>query len=252
MTTRFATLWFLAALAVPPAAAASPPVPPCAGAPSPAAAALDAAPMIAVWSQGSLGANWRPPVCSAWRTPGFQSLIAVAGRFRLRGGDTALLARIGAVSKTAGIRYWSVSSESWKTLVESAHAGVDKPRADFAPPEFTPGAALGFSQTDSGAGEVAYRFDVLERSPDRVVLSSRNSSAVRFLLVTLFHPGDLETLWVFDREGTDVWRAYSLTRVGAGANALASGHKSSGINRAVAFWRHFAGVPTDAEPPAAP
>jgi hypothetical protein len=252
MTTCFALVGFLVALAAVPAAAGTPPVPPCAGEPSPAPAALGAAPVVAVWPQGSLGVNWTPPACSAWRTSGFQSLIAVAGRFRLAGGDTALLTRIGAVSKTAGIRYWSVSSRSWKTLVTTAHAGADTPRADFAPPEFTPGAALDFSQTDGGTGRVSFRFDVLVRTPQRIVLSSRNITAARFLLVTLFHPGDLETLWVFDRESVDVWRAYSLTRVGPGANALASGHETSGINRAVAFWRYFAGVPTDAEPPAAP
>jgi len=50
---------------------------------------------------------------------------------------------------------------------------------------------------------------------------SHTPEALVLLLVTLFHPGDLETLWVFDREGADVWRAYSLTRVGEGASSLA-------------------------------
>ena len=44
------------------------------------------------------------------------------------------------------------------------------------------------------------------------------------------------------------WGYYGLW--GIRTNALTSGHEASSINRAVAMFRHLAGIPTDQEPPA--
>jgi hypothetical protein len=43
-----------------------------------------------------------------------------------------------------------------------------------------------------------------------------------------------------------------MMRTGRNANPLTAGHDASYVNRAVAFYRFLAGIPTDREPPAAP
>jgi hypothetical protein len=40
-------------------------------------------------------------------------------------------------------------------------------------------------------------------------------------------------------------------RTGKNASKLINGHEASSINRAVAFYRYLAGIPTNLEPPAA-
>ena len=74
---------------------------------------------------------------------------------------------------------------------------------------------------------------------------------MRYSFVTLFHPGEMQSIYFLDRESADVWRYYSIARTGRNASRLAAGHESSSINRAVAFYRSLAGIPTDQEPPAA-
>ena len=54
-----------------------------------------------------------------------------------------------------------------------------------------------------------------------------------------------------ERRSPDVWAYYSITRI-LPAGFLARGHEKSYINRAVALFRHYMRLPTDAEPPAAP
>jgi hypothetical protein len=71
------------------------------------------------------------------------------------------------------------------------------------------------------------------------------------LLVTLFHPGELQSIYFFDRESPDTWRFYSIVHTAPPTSRLFTGNESSAINRAVAFYRHMVGIPTDQEPPAA-
>jgi hypothetical protein len=71
------------------------------------------------------------------------------------------------------------------------------------------------------------------------------------LFVTLFHPGEVQSIYFLDRESDNVWRYYSIARTGRNTSRLTTGHESSSINRAVAFYRSLAGIPTDQEPPAA-
>ena len=92
---------------------------------------------------------------------------------------------------------------------------------------------------------------VRERSPARVVIAIENLTPVRFLLVTLFAPGALQSVKFFELVSPGVWGVYLLTRTGEGVRALAGGHEASYVNRAVAIYRHIAGIPTDEEPPAA-
>jgi len=74
---------------------------------------------------------------------------------------------------------------------------------------------------------------------------------MRYLLVPLFPPHELQAIYFLERQSSDIWRFYSITRTGKDASSLAAGHDASAVNRAVAFFRYFAGIPTDQEPPAA-
>ena len=72
---------------------------------------------------------------------------------------------------------------------------------------------------------------------------------MRLLLLALFAPGDLRSTFFLERlPASGVWGYYGLW--GIRTNALTSGHEASSINRAVAMFRHLAGIPTDQEPPA--
>ena len=90
---------------------------------------------------------------------------------------------------------------------------------------------------------------MLARAADRIALTIVNESPVRASLVTLFGPGELQTTYFLDRLGPDEWGFYGFWGLTTGL--LTSGHTASAINRAVAIYRHFVGIPTDKEPPAA-
>ena len=47
-------------------------------------------------------------------------------------------------------------------------------------------------------------------SPDRLVFDTENTGAVRYLLMPISHPGDMQTITFLDRESQDVWRYYSI------------------------------------------
>ncbi len=153
------------------------------------------------------------------------------------------------------MRYWSVTHKNWQTLILSAHA-LTRPqpgyrRQDFAPSEMTQGKVLYLEQTDNLSGASTYQMRIVEASADRLVFDVENVSVIRYLFVTLFDPGALPWIYFLDRESDNVWRYYSIVRTGRNAYRLATGHESSSINRAVAFYRSLAGIPTDQEPPAA-
>jgi hypothetical protein len=166
-----------------------------------------------------------------------------------------MLRRIGAISELAGMRYWSTTHKRWQTLIVDAHAltGLQpyQRRADFTPDEMKAGKVLYFEQVDNLAGKGIYRMHIAEASADRIVFDVENVSTLRFLLLTAFHPGEMQTIYFLDRESENVWRFYSIVRIGKNANQMLTGNESSAINRAVAFYRYMVGIPTEQEPPAA-
>jgi hypothetical protein len=182
-------------------------------------------------------------------------LITTVARFRYSLETEGLLRHIGAISELAGMRYWSTTHQQWQTLIVSAHAltGVmpSYRRPNFTPDEMQAGRVLNLEQADNLSGTAIYRMHITEASADRVVFDVENVSTMRYLFVTLFHPGDMQSIYFLDRESADVWRYYSIARTGRNASRLATGHAASSINRAVAFYRALAGIPTDQEPPAA-
>jgi hypothetical protein len=110
---------------------------------------------------------------------------------------------------------------------------------------------LYLEQADNLSGSAIHRLHIAEVSADRLVFDLENVSTMRYLFVTLFQPGEMQSIYFLDRESADVWRYYSITRTGRNASRLATGHESSSLNRAVAFYRSLAGIPTDQEPPEA-
>jgi hypothetical protein len=198
--------------------------------------------------------NWIPPNCTGWKTPGFSMLLALAAGFRFEGNGDELLARFGAISTSKGIRYWSVSKKSWQTLITDASAldgpDINRRRPNFSTSELAEGKVLYFLQKDIRMSEpVIYGLQVLKKEQSRLIIAVENYTPVRSWLVTLFPPHQLQFLHVLDARGVGSWGLFSLLRVGPDASHLSAGHDASYVSRAVAFYRHFAAIPTDTAPP---
>ena len=88
--------------------------------------------------------------------------------------------------------------------------------------------------------------------PLTLVFDTENTGAVRHLRMPISRPGGMQSITFLDRESQDVWHYYSIMRTSKNAILLTAGYEASSINRAVAFYRYLAGIPTDKEPPAAP
>lgn len=124
-------------------------------------------------------------------------------------------------------------------------------RQDFSTADLAPDSTVYFQQSDSVSGKATYRMHMGSVSPDRLSFDTENVTGMRYLMLPLFPPHELQAIYFLERESSDIWRYYSITRSGKNANGLAAGHDASVINRAVALFRYFAGIPTDQEPPAA-
>jgi hypothetical protein len=223
--------------------------------PDPPDASVDNPPIVRFWGDSGLARDWKPPACTGWSASGFSTLTTTSARFRYTGAAEGLLRHIGAISELAGMRYWSTTHRQWQTLIVSAHALTDAQvghrRPDFQADELRQGQSFYFEQIDNLAGSAIFRLHIVEASADRIVYQVENVNRMTRYHVTLFHPGEVQTVYYLDRESDSVWRYYSLVRTGRNASFLATGHPSSSINRAVAFYRSLAGIPTDQEPPAA-
>jgi hypothetical protein len=230
------------------------PRPPCGTRPEPAYSDPGTTPNLRVWTEDHTKSGWLPPDCTGWTKPGFRILVALAASFRFAGTSDGLLSRFGAISSAKGIRYWSASDQSWRVLITDAAAlagpDVKRRRPDFTVAEMTPRKALYFLQDDNrSSGSVLYRLQVLEKGPSRLVIEVENASPLRAFMMTLFPPGDLQFLYILEARAPGIWGLYSLTRTGLGSSSLSAGHEASYASRAVAFYRHITGVPTDQNPP---
>ena len=229
------------------------PQPPCGAESNPPHPDLQHSPAIKVWDRSSLGRDWTPPACLGWSAPGFTTLVSTVARFRANDME-GLLHRIGGISGLTGIRYWSTTHHNWRTLIVSASALAGprgSARPDFSAADLTPGSIRYFQQTDSLSGKATYKMQIVSVSPDRLVFETENVTGLHYMLVPLFPPHELQAIYFLERESPDIWRYYSIARTGKDASNLAAGHDASAVNRAVAFFRYFAGIPTDQEPPAA-
>jgi hypothetical protein len=241
------------------------PQPPCqAEAPVPAFPATNTAPaVVQSWQASENAVRWTPPPCTGWEQGGehgYRTMVALSGRIDLPAGQgsTELLRRLGAVSSTKEARYWSVTDQAWKPLVTDTSAlnSADprQKRADFGATDLAAKRDVFFVQYDDRATNgVVYRMQVRESGPDRLVVETENVTGIRLLLVTLFQPRSVQTVHYFQRLSPNSWGYYSLSRTTeAGSSSAVDGHAASYVNRAAAYYRLMAGVPTDRDPPMAP
>jgi hypothetical protein len=224
--------------------------------PMPAYAEPGQPPNVQAW-RGTLAQEWQPPACSGLNaSKGADILVAVSGSFRHEGEIGELLARIGAVSARGNMRYWSTTERAWKPLVTEAFAlsGPDpaQRRADFAAASYVKGESLHYAQSDNrSSGKTVFRERLMAVERERLVVSSENLTPVKMMMLTLFDPGDLQKVYFVERRAPGVWNYYSLTRARMASALMPLGSEASYINRAAAFYRFVAGIPTDQEPPAA-
>ena len=174
-------------------------------------------------------------------------LVAVAGSFA-GGSSDDLLERFGSISRLEGLRYWSVTEGGWRTLITHATAlegpELDHPRQDFSAAEMRSGSELYFAQSDNRAsGDVIYRMQVKQAGPARLVIAIDNVTAVRRFLITFFEPGDLQSVHYLERTAQGRWSYYGLAWAGERGPSLLEMPEASYVNRALAFYRHFAGSP---------
>ncbi len=258
VTRLIACAVLLASLARTASAPDPAPQPPCESSEvSPPYPEVDRPPVEKVWEKGDLGLVWRPPACTGWEEPGFLTLVVTVARFHFAGGRDALLRRIGAISSLKGIEYWSTTRQQWHTLILDAFAlsapTGDSRRDDFSPQEMADGRPLFFEQEDSLSGKGTYEMRIRAASADRIVFDTSNLGTLRFMMLPVFHPREIQSIYFLDRDpqpgSKGIWRYYNVARIGQNASALASGHAASAINRAAAFYRHLAGLPTDKDHP---
>jgi hypothetical protein len=230
------------------------PQPPCGINAFPPYPGVDDPPTTRFWEGSDLGRDWLPPACTGWTTRGFATLVVTVGRFHNSPGFDGVRRRLGAISDLKGIPYWSTTHKQWQTLIDDAYATTVPPayqrRKDFSPDEIVEGASLYFRQSDNLSGPATYRLRILSAPPNRLVFNIENVTTMRYLLVPMFHPGEMQSVHFIERESQQIWRYYSIARTGVSANPLAAGHEASSVNRAVAFFRYLAGIRADKEPPA--
>jgi hypothetical protein len=228
------------------------PQPPCGAAPYPAWPDTPGHLAVMLWDEQQLPA-WQPPACTGWQAARFSMLLAASGRLDGPDSNTTFLERLGRVSALAGLRYWSVSRDRWTTLIEQAHAltGPDRDarRPDFTPDELQTGRDYLYWQHEpTTSGSAIYALRLLERSPQRLVISVRNVGPARRLGITLLAAGRAESLYVIERLDDNQWGYYQLTRLGHGRHDWLPVTRASYANRAIALFSHFAGLPQGAVP----
>lgn len=237
--------------------AASVPVPPCPGlTASPAFPPLGAPPTIAVWRDDGLDRKAPAQACLGWPNFDFTTMLAITGRIKHTGGVEGVLADFGRVSGMSGLKYWSISDDRWQVLVERSEAISDpksrQVRADFTPAELQPGHDLYFQQRENrGSDDIIYRMHILSVGPDGFSVDLTNASDIDFMFFRLFAPGDLRSVYFFQRLGPDEWGYWAVGGTHLGMTGVFGPHVGSFENRALALYRHFAGIPEDQEPPAA-
>jgi len=103
---------------------------------------------------------------------------------------------------------------------------------------------------DDLAARLAH-ISALERTADRLVVSTENVTPIRIGILSAFDPGAMQSVIFLDKRGPGTWGYYQTIRAAEGASAIALGSNASYVNRLAALYRYTVGIPTDQEPPAA-
>jgi len=229
------------------------PVAPCPGTVEqtfPAYGPLDEAPKVAIWRHIDLS---RAAACLGGLRERMEVVVALAGRFRSSLSVEEMARRVGAISKTEGLRYWSVTDGDWRALLSEAFAlegpDLERRRADFSAAELLSGRVLYTAQRDTRSTDLnLYRLVGRRVDARRLVVESKNLSPIRFLIFELFAPGALQAAHRLEQLAPGVWGYYGVTAVRGGA---LDNETKSFVNRAAAYYRYLAGVPAEREPPLA-
>lgn len=213
--------------------------------------ALNAQPTVTVWRSTTL--EFRAP-CPTANNGAFELVVALQARFQFSGSLEDMAARIGAISATTGLRYWSVTEGRWRILISNAfavHRGSQTAkRGDFSTQEVLAGSPLFFVQDDTrSTGLNPYSLQGRALSPDVLLVETYNLKKIRLFIATVFEAGDLYSSHYLRRLSTEQWGYVGLYAVRTGAP---ESNERSFINRAVALYRHVAGFQSDADPPVAP
>jgi hypothetical protein len=226
------------------------PTPPCDAALSAPYPPFGNPPNVRAWNARDLPRAWNAPQCARWATQRFTLLTALSAKFDFGGDADQLLARFAAISAWRGMKYWSAGDGKFLTLITDS-AAVDssdgeRRRRDFSVDEMKSGKDLYFIQDDNrSSGDVAYRMRVIEDHGNRLVVTIENVSTVRVVLLPIFEPGDIRTVYIFQKLGQGSWGYYSLLSAKDGGLGLIEGHEDSFISRASAFFHYLAGLPND-------
>jgi hypothetical protein len=244
----------LALVLLHPASAADGPIAPCAAGATdmrPAYGPVDGPPRVAWWRdivvpEGS--------GCLGEIRGRMELVVTLAGRFHAPHSLEDIARRMGAISRTAGLRYWSVTDGAWRTLLSAAFAlagpDVERRRADFSVAELLSGRALFTAQRDTRSTDLnVYQLRARRVGAGRLVMESNNLTPIRFLVFELYAPGALRVIHFLDRLGPGLWGYYAVSAVRGGA--LESDPRSM-INRSAAYYRFLRGIPGDRDPPLAP
>lgn len=230
------------------------PVPPC-GAPAaqvyPAYGPLDGVPGVASWRDIDLS---NAEACLGGLRERMEVVVALAGRFSSRLSVEDMAQRVGATSRTEGLRYWSVTYGDWRTLLAEAYAvrGAqgEARREDFSAAEILRATPVYTMQRDSRTtGLNRYRLIGRRAGANRLVVESANVTPLRFLFIELYASEALRVVHILDRGEPGVWAVYTVSAVRSGT--LAQDPRAL-VNRAAAYYRYLAGVPADRDPPLAP
>ena len=252
---RLATALLLFGLAAP--APAETPLLPCAGQRI-GFPPVDAEPTIRIFKETDL-AGWTPPACTGWPAEKFEFVGTAAASFRHNGDAIELARRYGAISEYAAMRYFSPSRQAWRELSFEAFALKDanpaNKRGDFTAAEFVPGIAHYFWQRGAteaprpfpGSIDLVNRIDVLERTPDRLVVVVTSEPGTVAVVMRLGR-GDIRVVYFLERDenARDVWHYFALTSL-AGIAALGADNFYRASARGV--FRHTAGLPAEVAAP---
>ncbi len=230
------------------------PVPPCGAtgaAVVPPYAKLGDPPTVGIWRDVELARD--EPCLSALRGRA-KLAVVLSGRFGDSRSIEQIAARVGAISSTKGLRYWSATEGKWRTLVADAFAlasqDMENRRADFTPAEILSGRTLYFAQRDTRSTSLnTYSLTGRLLGKRRLAIEMVNLTAIRFVFFPLFEPKSLRSLHFFEMLEPGVW---GYTGISAIRDGSVEGYEKSLVNRAAAIYRFFRGIPADRDPPLAP
>jgi hypothetical protein len=181
--------------------------------------------------------------------------ITVSSVVRAPLSPDELIKRFGAISKLPGVLYWSTTDQAWRPMVSAAmavdSAGSAEARADYSIDELAAGISHYYRVTDTRTYDsINYRLRMWASPAGQILVETANVDSIKKWGITLYKADGLHTLYYLNERSAGRWSYYSITRA-VPATFLAKGHDKSYVNRAIALFRHYMGMPVTGEPPAA-